>query len=82
MHKGAQMVTKEFGGNMPSDIKSLRRIPGIGEYTAGAIASVAFNVSTPVVDGNVVRVFSRYAVRHRVLALLLLRFTWRTARTG
>ncbi|CAK4652266.1 unnamed protein product [Aphanomyces euteiches] len=50
---------EKFNGEMPSDVESLKSIPGIGPYTAGAIASVAFQQVEPLVDGNVIRVFSR-----------------------
>ena len=52
------MVT-DYGGNFPSDPKELQKLPGIGSYTAGAIASIAFGVPAPAVDGNVLRVVSR-----------------------
>lgn len=58
LHEGAKKV-KEDGGKLPSDADSLRKIPGIGPYTAGAISSIAFDQPEPVVDGNVIRVFSR-----------------------
>ena len=48
-------------GELPQNIEDLLRIPGVGPYTAGAIASIAFNKRAAVVDGNVVRVFSRLA---------------------
>lgn len=60
LHKAAQAISNEFHGNFPEDVKKLQRLPGIGRYTAGAIASIAFDISTPVVDGNVIRVFSRW----------------------
>jgi A/G-specific adenine glycosylase len=50
---------KEMGGELPSDIKPLRALPGIGRSTAGAIASIAFGKDEPVLDGNIRRVFSR-----------------------
>lgn len=59
LHRGAQQVMAEFGGAIPTDVASLRKIHGIGEYTAGAIASIAFDQPVPAVDGNVVRVVSR-----------------------
>ncbi len=59
LHKAAKMVEKDFSGKLPEDIKSLRTLPGIGPYTAGAIASLAFGRDEPVVDGNVKRVISR-----------------------
>ena len=56
---GAQKVAEAFGGAIPSDPAVLRTIPGIGSYTAGAIASIAFDIPVPAVDGNVIRVLSR-----------------------
>ena len=58
LHRGARAVM-ERGGELPRDPRELRRLPGIGRYTAGAIASVAFELPEPVLDGNVRRVLSR-----------------------
>lgn len=59
LHKGAQQVVAEFGGVIPTDTARLMKISGIGEYTAGAIASIAYDQPVPAVDGNVIRVVSR-----------------------
>lgn len=59
LHRGAKMVVDEFDGRLPGTGKELKRIPGIGPYTAGAIASIAFDEPEPIVDGNVIRVLSR-----------------------
>jgi A/G-specific adenine glycosylase len=59
LHKGAQYVVSHHGGKLPTSAAALRGIPGIGPYTAGAIASICFSEMTPAVDGNVVRVLSR-----------------------
>ncbi len=59
MHRAARLVADEFGGEFPATTDALRTLPGVGEYSAGAVASIAFDVRTPVVDGNVVRVLSR-----------------------
>lgn len=59
LHKGAQQVMAEYGGVIPSNVEQLRKISGIGPYTAGAIASIAFDQPVPAVDGNVIRVVSR-----------------------
>ena len=59
LHKGAQQVVAEHGGVIPADVDALRKISGIGPYTAGAIASIAFDRAVPAVDGNVIRVVSR-----------------------
>ena len=59
LRDGARAVTERFGGLIPSTVEELLTIPGIGRYTAGAIASVAFEQRAPIVDGNVTRVLSR-----------------------
>ena len=59
LHKAAKMICEEFGGELPSEKAELLRLPGIGSYTAGAVASIAFNQKLPAVDGNVLRVISR-----------------------
>lgn len=60
LHRGAQHVTETLGGTLPSDAAGLLSIPGIGRYTAGAIAAIAHDKPDPLVDGNVARVLSRY----------------------
>ena len=59
LHKAAQMVVEKFGGKLPRSIDELRKLPGIGRYTAGAIASIAFGFDEPVLDGNLRRVYAR-----------------------
>lgn len=61
LKRAAQMVVEQLGGVFPGDYQALRALPGIGDYTAGAIASIAFGVPVPAVDGNVLRVVSRLA---------------------
>ena len=63
LHKAAQFVTQERGGVLPSTAAELRTLPGIGEYTSAAIASIAFGESVAVVDGNVERVLLRLTGR-------------------
>lgn len=60
LHKTAQFVVSEFKGEFPNNNKDLLKLKGIGDYTAAAIASFAYNETVPVVDGNVFRVLSRY----------------------
>lgn len=60
LHLGAQQIMNEFDGTIPSDPSLLMKVTGIGRYTAGAIASIAYNVPVTAIDGNVQRVFSRY----------------------
>ncbi|MFL6246288.1 MAG: A/G-specific adenine glycosylase [Thermoanaerobaculia bacterium] len=59
LRAGAASVMERFGGVIPRTIDELLTIPGIGRYTAGAIASIAFDVRAPIVDGNVARVVAR-----------------------
>ncbi|KAL9983249.1 hypothetical protein ACROYT_G005395 [Oculina patagonica] len=60
LHEGAKKVVEEMSGNMPANAAELlKQLPGVGRYTAGAIASIAFGECTGVVDGNVIRVLSR-----------------------
>ncbi|WP_394849063.1 A/G-specific adenine glycosylase [Pendulispora brunnea] len=59
LHAGAQQIVRDFGGELPREVEALRSITGIGPYTAGAVASIAFDVRAPLVDGNVARVLAR-----------------------
>lgn len=59
MQKAAKVLVERYGGRMPADYEEIRALPGIGDYTAGAIASIAFGLPYPAVDGNVLRVMSR-----------------------
>lgn len=59
LQKAARAVMQTFGGELPNEYEQLMSLPGIGEYTAGAIASIAFGQAVPAVDGNVLRVTAR-----------------------
>ncbi len=59
LHKAAKIVASNFNGQLPRDLTELRTLPGIGRYTVGAIASIAFKLDEPTLDGNLRRVFSR-----------------------
>lgn len=59
MQKAAQMIATEFRGYFPDRYEDILRLPGIGEYTAGAISSISFGKPIPAVDGNVLRVVTR-----------------------
>jgi len=65
LKKAAGIVIEKFSGRMPSAYAQLLELPGIGPYTAGAIASIAFGEVVPAVDGNVLRVLSRITADHR-----------------
>lgn len=62
MQIAAREIMEEYGGEMPSEYEKLLTLKGIGTYTAGAIASIAFGQQVPAVDGNVLRVISRYCM--------------------
>ena len=59
LKKAALTVMQEHSGEFPKTYEEIRKLPGIGDYTAGAVCSIAFNQRTPAVDGNVLRVYSR-----------------------
>lgn len=59
LKKAAQMIMQEYQGKFPEEYEILLTLPGIGEYTAGAIASIAFQKKVPAVDGNVYRIYTR-----------------------
>ena len=59
LHKSAKIVASEFDGKLPRSVDALRKLPGIGRYTAGAIASMAFGLDEPTLDANIRRVFAR-----------------------
>ena len=60
LKKAAQVIVTQYGGAFPQPYDELRKLPGIGDYTAGAIASICFDERVPAVDGNVLRVIARY----------------------
>ncbi len=81
LHRAARTVVRERGGRLPRDVDELRRLPGIGACTAGAIASIAFGADEPVLDGNVARVLSRlFAVAGLPRAPQTARRLWKLAR--
>ncbi|MFQ3567612.1 MAG: A/G-specific adenine glycosylase [Aggregatilineales bacterium] len=59
LHRAAQQIVTEHEGRFPAGVEALRALPGIGRYTAGAIASIAFGLAAPVLDGNVIRIYAR-----------------------
>ena len=59
LQKAAKVIVEEHGGQFPSDYAAIRALPGVGDYTAGAICSIAFGQAVPAVDGNVLRVYAR-----------------------
>lgn len=61
LRKAARMIAEDFGGRFPEEYADILKLPGVGEYTAGAVASIAFGQPVPAVDGNVLRVAARVA---------------------
>lgn len=59
LHKAAKIVAEQFNGEIPRDLSDLRKLPGIGRYTLGAIASIAFGTDVSALDGNIKRVYAR-----------------------
>ena len=59
LHRAAKVIVDRYGGEVPPDFEGLRALPGIGDYTAGAVGSIAFGLRAPAVDGNAARVLAR-----------------------
>lgn len=59
LHRAAKIIVSDLGGHFPTTADGLRQLPGVGPYTAGAVASIAFGQRAPALDGNVMRVFAR-----------------------
>ncbi len=59
LQKAARVIVNEYGGTFPADYEAVRALPGVGDYTAGAVCSIAFGQPVPAVDGNVLRVAAR-----------------------
>jgi A/G-specific adenine glycosylase len=80
LHAAAQIVIRDYGGKLPHTVAELKKLPGIGPYTAGAIASIAFDQPVPVLDGNIIRLFSRLIdLADDVTATATKRQLWRLA---
>ncbi len=78
--KTARVIAERFDGVFPSTVEELQLLPGIGRYTAGAIASIAFGVRAPVLDGNVKRVLTRlYAIEERIDQAATINRLWELA---
>ncbi len=59
LHRAAAIIVERYDGEIPGNVEELLKLPGVGRYTAGAIGSIAFDLSVPLLDGNVIRVFTR-----------------------
>lgn len=79
LHKAAQIMQREYGGRFPAAYEGIRALPGVGDYTAAAVASIAYRLPYPAIDGNLTRVLARVhgvredadrpAVKHRIRGL-------------
>jgi len=80
LHAAAQQVVSEFGGRFPDEVAALQSLPGIGRYTAGAIASIAFDRRAPILEANTIRLFARLlAYRDDPMKAAGQRLLWHTA---
>lgn len=80
LHKAAQQIVARHGGEFPKRFDEILELPGIGRYTAGAIASIAFGQAAAIVDGNVIRVLTRlFALRGNRKDRLLIERIWKNA---
>ncbi len=68
LQKAAALIMENYGGRLPADYEALLKLPGIGSYTAGAIFSIAYGGRRPAVDGNVLRVLSRFREDDRLIS--------------
>jgi A/G-specific adenine glycosylase len=81
LHAAARVIVRDHAGAVPEDVESLRALPGVGRYTAGAIASIVFGRREPIVDGNVARVLARLHAREEAIdATESVAWTWSRAR--
>jgi len=82
LQKSAKEIQNRFGGSLPQSVEDLISLPGIGRYTAGAISSIAFDQKASLLDGNVIRVFSRFlALNRNVQKPTTIRYLWKFADT-
>lgn len=80
IHQAAKEITEKYSGSLPGTAEALMKLPGIGRYTAGAIASIAFGRRSPVLDGNVIRILTRiYAIKEDVSERTTLKRLWTLA---
>lgn len=80
LHSAAQQIMTNHAGQFPSTLEAILTLPGIGRYTAGAIASIAFKIAAPILDGNVIRVLSRvFAIKKNIASPQTLKLLWEKA---
>lgn len=82
LHAASQKIMSEYKGRFPNTVETILSLPGIGHYTAGAIASIAFKIPAPILDGNVIRVLSRvFAIKKSVALPQTLKLLWDKAKS-
>jgi len=82
LHRAAQAIVRDHGGRFPRTVEALAALPGFGRYTVGAVASIAFGLPVPVVDGNVARVLARlFALEGAAGDPVREKALWRVAET-
>jgi A/G-specific adenine glycosylase len=80
LHAAAKQVVSEHAGNFPHELDALQSLPGIGRYTAGAIASIAFNKRAPILEANTIRLFARLTAHDGIVASATMqRMLWHFA---
>ena len=80
LHAAAAIIVRDHAGHLPETVAGLMKLPGIGRYTAGAVASIAYDVVAPILDGNVIRVLSRlYDIDEDVTQPATRRRLWKLA---
>ena len=80
LHRAAKEISANHKGQLPQSLEELRKLPGIGRYTAGAIASIAFRQNAPLVDGNVSRLFSRlFCIEDEIKSNTAIKKIWSIA---
>lgn len=80
LHRAAKLIVEKYDAKFPSNPKEILSLPGIGKYTLGAIASIAFEQPIPLVDGNVMRVYSRvFAIKGNPQELKFQKKIWEIA---
>jgi len=80
-YKAAKLVVEKYNGELPRDLDELRKLPGIGRYTVGALASIVFGMDEPALDGNLKRVYARlFDVSEPVDSLAGEKILWKLAK--